>query len=250
MMYQEIIFSFYKRELKTRYYGSFLGSLWIVVYPIIMAVLSTGILGMFFEKENPTSLFLHTLIGTTVWFYFFYGLLNATRSLVKNREIISSINFNWAAITISEILIKLFDFSISLILFLVLFFSFHQQLSIVSLFIPLLIVLQTIFLIGLGLITSTLYIFFKDTQTFIEVLLQITYLLTPIIYPISIVPSKFRLIVELNPLTNLIELYRQCLFSNQINIINLEIFTVESIILLFIGLKIFNKYKYKFPESI
>lgn len=250
-MYLEIVINFFKRELKTRYNGSVLGPIWIITYPIIIAFLSSGIFSnVFNQNQENNSFFLYILMGSIIWVNFFYSTTNTTRSLRKNREIVANINFNWSTIIISEILVKLLDFIISLFVFFIFFIILKQTLNIYILLIPFLIIIQTLFLIGIGLTTATLFVYFKDIQTTVEILLQLTYLTTPIIYPISIVPEKFRWLITLNPIATQIDLYRQSILSKQLNINNLIICFIECLVVFIIGLLIFKKHKDKFPELI
>jgi len=250
-MFIELVWRFIKRELKVRYAGSLLGQVWLVLYPLMFTLVSATIFSLIFKNmTGEIPYFLYVLIGTMVWVYFSQGLMMATRSLVSNREIVSNAKFDWSSIVVGGVMVKCFDFMINLVLFCLIFLLGGQEVSPMWLGLPLLIIIQSVVLVGLGLISATLNVYFRDTQSLVEICLQVLYFLTPVVYPISIVPERYRWLVYLNPVTGLINLYRNIIFGFSINFVEVGLLALVGAVTLLVGVMVFGKYKYKFSELI
>jgi len=204
----------------------------------------------FKDLINEAPYFLYVLIGTMVWVYFSQGLMMATRSLVSNREIVANAKFEWSSIVVGGVMVKCFDFLINLVLFCLIFLLWGQKISPVWLGLLVLIVIQSAILIGLGLISATLNVYFRDTQSLIEICLQILYFLTPVVYPISIVPERYRWLVYLNPVTGLMDLYRNIIFGYPVNLTEVGFLILAGIVILLAGVVVYRKYRYEFSELI
>lgn len=250
-MFMELVWRFFKRELKVRYAGSLLGQLWLVLYPLVFTLVTATIFSLIFKNSTGSvPYFLYVLVGTMVWVYFSQGLSAATRALVKNREIVANVKFYWSSIVVSEVLVKGFDFVVNLIIFSVMFLWQGQRISIYWFGLILLMVIQTVFLTGLGLITATLNVYFRDIQSLVEICLQVLYFMTPVIYPVSIVPERFRWLVNINPMTALLNAYRGLVFGGQVNFGEIVWLGLTGVGTLMVGIMVFKKSRYKFPELI
>lgn len=250
-MFFELVGGFIKRELRVRYAGSLLGQVWLVLYPLIFTLVTATIFSLAFKNlTNEVPYFLYVLVGTMVWVYFSQGLMMAARSLVSNREIVANAKFEWSSIVVGGVMVKCFDFLINLALFCLIFLLWGQKISPVWLGLSVLIVIQSTILIGLGLISATLNVYFRDTQSLIEICLQILYFLTPVVYPISIVPERYRWVIYLNPVTGLINLYRNIIFGYPINLTEVGLLALVGVVILLAGVVVYRKYRYKFSELI
>ena len=250
-MFAQILFRYIKRELIIRYSGSILGSLWIVIYPLAFTFITTTVFSLIFNnKIEGINYVLFVLSGNILWVYFSQGIISATRSLVINREIVANAKFDWSTLVIGSVLVRLTDFTISFI-FLIFFTLYLNQPIFWSSFLVILIIFfQTLVIIGFGLILAILNVFYRDIQNIVEILMQILYFMTPIIYPLSIIPREIIWILKINPLTNILLIFRQILFGLQIDYATIFLVTFESVILFLLGIWVFRKNQYKLPELI
>lgn len=244
--------SFIRRDLKVRYAGSVLGPLWIILYPLALTLISTLIFSFVFRGEvGDTPYFLFVMLGFVSWIYFSRTISHSTPSLVYNRALIVNTKFPKESIIISTTISKLIDYLLGFIIFFILFGFMQQEVKIISLlFLPLVILLQTLFQLGISFITAALNVYFRDVQNIVDIVLQIAFYGTPILYPLNILPSHIQTIIRLNPLTQIIMLYREIFFEHRINTTRLTITFFVSVIVFFTGIIVFKRLEGKFAELI
>lgn len=250
-MFGEVLWRYVNRELKIRYAGSFLGPFWIVLQPLIFTLVSTLVFSFVFKGlTGEVPYLLYVLMGSVVWGYFSGGLLAATKSLIVNREIVGNAYFDWSAIVVGTVMVKLVDLVVNLTFFMIVFEWMGRSVTTTFWWLPVLMVIQTIMMIGLGLILASLNVYFRDVQNIVEICLQGLYFLTPIVYPISIVPVNLRQILQLNPMTYMVDLYRRAVFGGPIDLITMVYLAVGSTAVLMVGIKSYKKLKFKFSELL
>lgn len=250
-MWKEIIWRFFTRELRIRYTGSAIGPVWIVLYPLLLTLVSSMVFSLVFKNSMGSApYYIFVMVGTLVWIYFSQGWTYATRSLISNREIVSNVNFDWSTIVISSVFVKLFDFLVNFVVFIIIYFFAGSHGNIIWIILPLIIGLQTIMIVGLSLMTAALNVYFRDVQNSIDVFLQILYFSTPVVYPLTVVPEKFRWLLHLNPMFYLVNLYRGILFDGRLDTAVLGIVSACALSSLIIGYKCYYHFQYKFPEML
>lgn len=248
----ETTVSFIRRDLKVRYAGSVLGPLWIILYPLALTLISTLIFSFVFRGEvGNTPYFLFVMLGFISWIYFSRTISHSTSSLVYNRALIVNAKFPKESIIISTAISKLIDYSLGFIIFFILFSFMQQEIKMVSLlFLPLIILLQTLFQLGISFITSALNVYFRDVQNIVDIVLQIAFYGTPILYPLSILPPHIQAIIRLNPLTQIIMLYREILFEHRVNISRFSTTFLVAVAVFIAGIIVFKRLEGKFAELI
>ncbi|PJE67795.1 hypothetical protein COU95_00405 [Candidatus Shapirobacteria bacterium CG10_big_fil_rev_8_21_14_0_10_40_9] len=251
--YLELVNNFTKRDLKVRYSSSILGFLWIFFYPISMTVIASLVFSIVFKSTiEKVPYFLFAMIGLISWNFFMQTVLVSTRTLVWNRELIDNTNFPKDALIIATSFSKTVDFGLNMAVFLVAFFlSQHQSLPPKVLLIFLTITTaQFLFQTGISFLTSSLNIYFRDVQNGIDIFLQVLFYLTPVVYPITLIPQKFSFIFSLNPLTQIIEMYREIFFKQVINWQKLIFIWLISASFFIIGYKVFKRLEKNFADVI
>ena len=194
---------------------------------------------------------LYLLLGIILWTYFSEATTNGMISMQYKASLISKINFpKWIIIVASNIT-AFFTLLLNLIVFCV-FFIFSKAAPTWTIWLFLFYMIQLIFLsFSISLILSSFYLKYRDLTHLWSVILQIGFWLTPIIYPISIIPEKIRQLIFLNPMTRIITDSRQVLIYSQIPTLRNNIITsIMILILLIIGILIFKKKSSKFAEEI
>lgn len=248
----ETSLSFFKRDLKVRYADSILGPVWIIFQPLMFTLITSVVFSLVFSgKTGNTPYFLYVMIGFVIWIFFSQSISQSTKSLVWNRELIANAKFPRESIVISTIASKFIDFFVNLSLFFVFFSFMHQSLSFENIpVIFVLIIIQITFQLGLALIISSLNVYYRDVQNVVDLLLQILFYTTPVLYPLSIIPDKFRNIIELNPITKIILAYRDLLFNQTVNTKSIFTTFLIATATLTIGILIFRKLEVKFADLI
>jgi ABC-type polysaccharide/polyol phosphate export permease len=241
-----------RRELTVRYAGSFLGPFWSVLYPVIFTLITATIFSSFFNKSiEGIPYFLYVLIGFNCWFWFNLTISNATRSIINNRELIVNNKFPSESIIFSIVGVRLVDHIINFSLLVILLLLINQKLTLTGILLIVYIsscqlLLQT----GISLITASLNAYVRDLQNFVDILLQLAFYSTPIIYSTSILPDQLQKIALFNPLAIIVISYRNAIFNRAIQTEPLAYILLVSGFTFLLGYIIYKKLENKFAELI
>jgi len=244
--------NFTKKEIKTRYAEALIGSLWVVVYPFVFSLLTVLVFSFVFRgRSEQAPYFLYVLIGFNSWFWFSQTIVYSTRSLVNNRELILNNKFPTESIIFSIAVTKIIDHIINIVLIYILLILFHQPIYFSGfLFILLISLIQFVFQVGISLIFSVINVYFRDWQNIIDILLQLTFYATPIIYTLDIVPNQIKSIIQINPMTQIVSAYRAALFQSYIPVNQILLLIALSILFFIISYFIYKRLEHKFAELI
>lgn len=251
--YRELFYFFTWRDIKVKYKQTLLGFLWAILQPLAMTLLFTFSLGRIISENASLDLPypLFALSGLLVWNIFSSGITNAGNSMVSNANIIKKIYFPRLIIPVSSVLVSLFDFFTSFIIFFALLFYYKTSISIAGLilFIPLSLLITCISTFGLGALLAALNIKYRDFRYVIPFFVQGLLFLTPVIYPISVVNSiTMKYILALNPMYSAIELFRHSISSQPLQS-DLILISVSSAVIMFVvGVYYFRKTEAYFAD--
>ena len=214
--YRELLYFLTWRDIKVRYKQTLLGAIWAVLQPIMTMVVFTIIFGKFGNISSdgfPYPVFAY--VGLLPWQLFAYSLSESGNSLVASQNLITKVYFPRLVIPIAPVLAGLADFTISfsVLIVLMLYYGIVPGISIVTL--PLFILLAVSSSVAAGLWLSALNVKYRDVRYTIPFLMQIWLYLTPVAYPASMVPEKYRLFYALNPMTGVVEGFRWALLGKQ-----------------------------------
>ena len=207
--YRDLLFFLTRRDIKVRFQQTFIGFLWIVLQPIIQMLIFYLILGVLVKVPTegiPYPIFF--LSGFVVWQLFSQVINSSAYSLLGNIAVISKSYFPRLALPLSSTISSVIDFFISFALLMVFLIANHFPISARYLILPLLVVITTLFSSGVGLLFGALMVVFRDTKNLLNFIMMIWMYITPIMFPISIVPKEYQILFYLNPLTSLVDVYR------------------------------------------
>lgn len=251
LKYRELLYFLAMRGIKVRYKQSIIGIMWVVFQPLaLMAVFTMISLIIKIPSEGiPYPVFFFSAI--VPWSFFSASLNNGSLSLIQETTLITKIYFPREILPLSSLLVALFDFFISTCLFFVILFLFHIPFTpLILLFIPILLI-QILLALGIILILASLNVFYRDIRAAVPLLTQIWMYACPIIYPLSLIPERFKTIYMLNPMAGIIESYRNVLVKGVAPDYQfLGIALVVSIVILLIGYKMFKSVERWFADTI
>lgn len=207
--YRDLVVFLVKRELKSRFQQTLIGVFWIALQPIIQMLIFYVILGILIRvptEDIPYPIFF--LSGFVVWQLFSQIVNSSGFSLVANIGVISKTYFPRLALPIATTISSLVDFVVSMVLLFIVMIPNGYSLSLRLLLLPILLLITMAFSSGIGLLFGALMVTFRDMKNLLGFILMIWMYVTPIIYPISLVPENYQIILRLNPLTSLVEIYR------------------------------------------
>ncbi len=255
--YRDLIILLIKRNFSTMYKQTVLGPLWIVVNPLLTTLMFTIIFG--YVAEIPTDgipQFIFYMAGNIIWTYFSTCLNQISSTFLTNSSIFSKVYFPRLVMPISVIFTKLIDFIIQLFIFIFFIVVFTIKgcnifiNSMVFLF-PFLILQTAALAFGVGTIISSLTTKYRDLNVLVSFGLSLWMYLTPIVYPISKIGGNLHTFLMLNPMAPVVETFRYIFLScGQIPVKFLIISSIETIIILIIGIFLFKKVEKDFIDTI
>jgi len=241
--YRELFYFFIWRDVKVRYKQTVLGAIWAIIQPfftMIVFALFFGKLANMPSDGIPYPIFSYSAL--VPWTYFAGALTLSGNSLVSNAHLLTKVYFPRVVIVASSTLSGLIDFAIASLLLLAMMAYFHVQPTWYNLLWPVLIIPLVILATGVGMILAALNVKYRDIKYAIPFGTQLWLFITPIIYPTTLVPEKFRWVIALNPLTGIIEAFRATILpSRQVDWQLLSISLLITLFVFIIGLIYFQK---------
>lgn len=247
---------FTRRDFKGRYAGSVMGFLWSFVQPLWSLALFTFLFSTIMkvspvigERTEHFSIFL--FCGLLPWMAMQEGIIRATTSITENAGLVKKMSFPSGLLVWAVVLAALLHEAIALGLFLVVL-GVMGQLTLSSLWILIIAVpLQVGLTVGIGFLAAAVNVFFRDTAQINGMLLQGWFFLTPIVYPMSLVPEKFVGFMSLNPLAVIVSLYREALLGGAMPPpASLTPLVVTTVAFLTVGIAVFRRLKPVFADEI
>ena len=247
---------FTRRDFKGRYAGSVMGFLWSFVQPLWSLALFTFLFSTVMKVspgigERTSNFAIFLFCGLLPWMAIQEGITRATTAITENAGLVKKMSFPSGLLVWAVVLAALLHEAIALGLFLVVL-GVTGELSLSGLWILLVAVpLQVGLTVGLGFLAAAVNVFFRDTAQINTMLLQGWFYLTPIVYPLSLVPERFARYLKLNPLTALVTLYREALLGGEMPpLVSLIPLIVSTLLSLAIGIWVFHRLKPVFADEI
>ena len=254
--YRDLLLLLVKRDFVTYFKQTILGPIWFFVNPIFTTIIYTLVFGNIAGiSTNGAPKVAFYLSGVVMWNYFSTSLTQTSTVFTVNASIFGKVYFPRLIMPLAIVVSNLMQFGIQFLLFLVIviYYTFQGQLhpNIFVLLTPILIVLMAAFALGVGMIFSSMTTKYKDMTMLLAFGVQLFMYATPVIYPLSTIDEKYRYLVELNPLTAIIENFRYAFLGvGNLNILALGYSFVVISILLAIGTIIFNRVQKGFMDTI
>lgn len=249
--YRELIYTLTWRDIKVRYKQTVLGATWAVLQPLLTMTIFTIIFGRVAKLPTegiPYPLF--SLVALVPWQLFAHSMTDSSNSLLSNSRLVTKTYFPRVILPLSSILSGLIDFAISFIMLLVMMAWYGIAPTLAILALPIFLLMAIVASLGVGLWLSALNVQFRDVRYTIGFLAQFLMFASPIAYPISLVPERWRLIYSLNPMVCVVEGFRWALFGVGGNLATLLISMTGSFIVFLSGWTYFRRVECSFADVI
>jgi lipopolysaccharide transport system permease protein len=248
--YKELIKNLVISDLKTKYSNSVLGFAWSMLNPLLMMLVLYFVFNNVF-KNTQEHFALYLLIGITTWRFFAMGTSVAMSSIVGKASLVTKIFIPREILTLSTVLSALVSSLLEFLVLIPLLVIFGVIPSLTIILFPLLHILFFPIVYGISLALASLYVYYRDINQIWDVVIQIGFFLSPIVYPLSLIPENYRFYYMLNPITRLIEMYRGVLLYNRLpGLMDLGIVIFSGIVLLILGSLLFSRLSSRFAEEI
>jgi lipopolysaccharide transport system permease protein len=212
--YKYLLYQLIQREIKARYKQSIIGYAWVLINPLSQLLVYSFVFSIIFRfptNNIPYPIFLFA--GLLPWIYLQSATSANTMALVDNRDLIKKAAFPREVFIYSVVISKLIDLFFASLVMGIFLIYYQVPISISAFYIFPLLFIQIMLISGIGLIFSTANLFYRDIQFLINLLLMLWMYLTPIVYPLSLVPAEWIGVYKLNPMVGIIEGYRSALFG-------------------------------------
>jgi ABC-type polysaccharide/polyol phosphate export permease len=245
------------RDIKERYAGSVIGVFWTFLQPLLFILLYWLVFAQILRIRIHTDtgevpFFAFLLSGLLPWFALQEGVMRGASSILEKRHVIKKVIFPTELFPLSSVMSAFIHHGVGIVVFLLVFFIWKGNISIQQIsFIMVLLFLQILLTSGLSLLFSSLSVYIRDIIQILGVAFQMIFYMTTILYPITAVPKKLKIIVLLNPFTSLIEAYHNTIIYGRCpefkDMIYLLFFTICAVIG---GIYIFRKLKRGFADVL
>jgi lipopolysaccharide transport system permease protein len=253
-LYRELFYFFAWRDIKVRYKQTVLGVGWAVLQPLITAAIFT----IFFNRvakidtgvaNVPYPVFAY--LGLTYWGAFSGAVTNVSNSILNNIGVINKIYFPRLIPPLSAIALAFIDFCFAMVIFFVLVLIYHVHITLLGV----LLIIPSLFLVmfssfAIGIVFAALNAKYRDVRSALPFIVQALFFMTPVIYPITMIPQRFQIFAYINPATGAISTVKAGLFNQPINWAGLLISWISSILILLIGLWAFKRTERNFPDYL
>src|SRR5215216_6278004 len=249
--YRELLFFLTWRDVKVRYKQTALGAAWAVLQPLFMMIIFTIFFGRLAGVDSagiPYPLF--ALAGLAPWTFFSNSITASGSSLVGSANLITKVYFPRLIVPAAAMLAGLVDFLLAFLMLVLLMLYYRVTPTVQLLFLPVLILLTALFSLGVGTWMSALNVKYRDVRFALPFLIQLWLFVSSVILPSSSVPQKWRWLLNLNPMSAIIEGYRSALFGLPFDWPALSIAAVLTLLVLLYAIYAFSRVERSFADII
>ncbi len=254
LKYKELLYFFSWRDIKVRYKQTALGIGWAVLQPLLAATIFTIFFNRVAKIPSGNSNIPYPVmayLGMTFWNCFSGTLTTVSNSILSSQGVITKIYFPRLIPPLSATALGIIDFLFAIFIFFVLliFYKILPHFGGIVMLLPALL-LTVLSALGVGLYFAALNVKYRDVRSALPFIIQIGFFVTPVIYPISMIPERFQLYAFINPATGAISSVRSAMFGDSVNWVGLLISWISTIILIRFGLWYFRRTEDNFVDII
>jgi lipopolysaccharide transport system permease protein len=249
--YRELLYFLIMRDLKLRYKQTVFGVGWVVLQPLLLTLVFTVFLGILVRIPSegvPYALFAYA--GLWPWTFFSGAVLNTSNSLVGNTQLITKVYFPRIIIPCAAIGGRVVDFGVSFVVLAAMMLIYRVPLTRNILMLPVLVILLLLLALGIGMWTSALNVKYRDVAAILPVLIQLFMYVSPVLYPLSLVPANWRWLFMLNPMSGIINGFRAALLGQNFDWMALGSSAAIMLVLLVSAAHVFRRMEKSFADIV
>lgn len=239
------------RYLAMRYRGSVLGFLWTFLNPLCLMLVYTLVFRYYIRFDSVDNYTIFLFCGLLPWLWVTSGLIEGTTSITSSGHLITKSMFPAQVLPTVSIVTSMVHFLLSLPLLFIFMLVAGMEFHLTLLLVPVLVAVQFLFLYGIILILGALNVYYRDVQHLVGNLLTFLFFLCPILYPREVVPEKFRITLDINPLAVFTECYHRLILDGTLPSGAMVGYLLGfTVVLLLVGNWVFDYYKESFAELL
>jgi len=248
--YRDLVAALVARDLKVRYRRSAIGFLWTMLQPLLMMLVLQVVFAALF-RFNIQNYPVYALAGILFWNFFSQSIVASMNSLRGNAQLLQKLPVPKAVFPVATVISGVINLAFALLPMFALMVVTGHRLSPALLFLPVSILLAAVFTLGAGLLLSPLAVFFHDVLEIIGVGLMALMYMTPVFYPMAIVPESFRFLVRFNPVRSILEVFRDPIYFGKVPpLSHLAVCVIVAAVAFLIGALVFRKASDRIPFYI
>lgn len=250
--YRVLLSALVARHLSSRYRGSVLGFLWTLLNPLCLMCVYTLVFRYYMRFGELENYAVFLFCGLLPWIWISSSLAEATNSIVSSGHLVTKSAFPAHILPTVSVATNLINFLLSIPVLLAFALVSGVSISLLPmLLLPFVVLISFILTLGVSYCVSAVNVFYRDVQHIVGNLLSLLFFLCPIVYPMSNVPEKYHLTFYVNPISVLISMYHDILFYDRCpSVLAMSYVFVCSIGLLWVGSRVFEKYREQFAEML
>lgn len=248
--YREMMYNLVKKDLRTRYKGSFLGFLWTFINPLLQLVIYTIVFSTIM-RVNVDKFYIYLFVALIPWIFFTTAIQGGATSIIYGKDLIKKVYFPRLIIPLSVVNAAFMNMIFSMVIvFAALLFS-GIGLSKYVVLLPVIMFLEYLLALGLAFIFASLNVYFRDLEHILGIIIMGWFYLTPIVYTVDMIPEKYLGLYNLNPMTPIVVAYRDILYYKQMPHLNtLTGILIWSVVFIVVGYILFQKLQKHFVEEL
>jgi lipopolysaccharide transport system permease protein len=249
--HRELLYFLVWRDVKVRYKQTLLGAAWAIIQPLLTVLVFTFIFGKVAKIDSngiPYPVFAYAAL--LPWTFFANAITTSGNSIVGSAHLITKVYFPRPIIPVASVCASLVDLAVAFPMLVVLMFYYHIGITMNALFLVPLVLLTTLLAIAVGMWISAINVKYRDVKFALPFVVQIWMYLSPVAYPSSVIPARWRIIYSLNPFVGIIDGYRALLFGRVFDWRGIAISLVITLGFLFYSSRQFRKMEKGFADII
>lgn len=249
--FRELLYFLTLRDIKVRYKQTLMGVAWVIIQPLLTVLIFTLVFNRFVRLETGSLPYpLFALSGLLLWLFFANAVTNSTHSLVSNANLITKVYFPRMFIPAASVGAGLVDLTVAFLLLVLLLFYYGVALSLQILLLPVFVLLMALLALGVGLFAAAVTVKYRDLRHALPFIIQLWMFASPVIYPTSIVPQKWKWLVVINPVAGIIEGFRAAITGQPFAWTHISISLVITLAVLLSAIYVFRRFEDTFADVV
>jgi homopolymeric O-antigen transport system permease protein len=249
--YRELLYFLTLRDVKVRYKQTLMGLAWVIIQPLGTMLIFTLVFNRFVRLDaGPLPYPLFALSGLLLWLFFANAVTNSTNSMIINTNLITKVYFPRMFIPAASVGAGLVDLSVAFLLLIAMVVYYGLTFTLNLLLLPVVILLMTLLALGVGLLSAALTVKYRDLRHALPFIIQLWMFASPVIYPVSVVPDRWKWLLTVNPVAGIIEGFRAALTGQPFNWFHLSVSAAITLIVVLFSVYIFRRFEDTFADVI
>jgi len=249
--YRELLYFLTLRDIKVRYKQTLMGVAWVIIQPVLTVLIFTLVFNRFVRLDTGSLPYpLFALSGLVLWFFFANAVTNSTNSLLSNSNLVTKVYFPRLFIPAASIGAGLVDLGVAFLLLIALGVYYGVAVTVNLALVPLFILMMTLLALGVGLLSAAFTVKYRDLRHALPFIIQLWMFASPVIYPASVVPQKWKWLLLINPVAGIVEGFRASLTGRPFDWLHLAVSAAITFTILVISLYVFRRFEHTFADVV